>query len=208
MRLLSGCEPCLTYQNVPKCNVCTNRLLNYKQYLQCSNCTNHSHNKCNFLTKSEGDNILSHASSLADWICYTCKLNIFPFFGSSQDSNTNTNTNTINIINKQTQKCNSCKQPLGRKITKCTFCDKNIHSRCGGDLGCTECIADIFPASTELFHHTSNTSIFNPYKHDSIYNNIGDEENIYSESKYWKAVSNNLNNCKYTTLSKFKNNKT
>ena len=87
-------------KHVSKCNICTNRLLNYKQYLQCSICTNHSHNKCNFLTKSEGDNILSHASSLADWICYTCKLNIFPFFGSSQDLNTHTNTNKK--ANKQT----------------------------------------------------------------------------------------------------------
>ena len=119
-------------KHTPKCNICTNRLLKYKQYLQCSICNNHSHNKCNFLTKSDGDHILSHASYRADFIWYTCKLNIFPFFDNNQVCNTQTNNKTINEIITPQQKCNSCKQPLGRKISICTFCDKNIHSRCGG----------------------------------------------------------------------------
>ena len=72
-------------KNVSKCNIRTNRLLRYKQYLKCSLCNNHSHNKCNKLTKSEGDNILSHASSQANWICYVCSVN----------SNCNTNVTEI-----------------------------------------------------------------------------------------------------------------
>ena len=57
-----------------KCNICTNRLINYKTHLKCSLCFQFSHPKCNFLSKTEAEQL--HQSS--DWTCYNCNRETFP----------------------------------------------------------------------------------------------------------------------------------
>ena len=38
-----------------KCNICTKRLINYKEYAKCIICKHKSHPKCNFLSKTDAE---------------------------------------------------------------------------------------------------------------------------------------------------------
>ena len=41
-----------------KCNICTKRLINYKEYTKCIICKQKSHPKCNFLSKTDAELLL------------------------------------------------------------------------------------------------------------------------------------------------------
>ena len=58
-----------------KCNICSQRLLNYKTYLKCTICCESSHPKCNSLSKTEAE-VLKMSTN---WTCLACTKETFPF---------------------------------------------------------------------------------------------------------------------------------
>ena len=113
-----------------KCNICTNRLLNYKEYTKCTICKQKSHPKCNFLSKTDAELLLQDNDKT--WTCYNCMKNIFPLIDE--------NIVNINTDNGTTTECHCCRKLLGKKFIDCTICNKNIHKRCSLDkFGCKKC---------------------------------------------------------------------
>ena len=125
-----------------KCNICTKRLINYKEYTKCTICNQKSHPKCNFLTKTDAELLLEDHDNT--WTCYNCMKNIFPLI----------NEGIVNsdIDNSNTTECKCCSKILGKKFTQCTICNENIHKRCNlQNFGCKKCRDDMFPASWGIF---------------------------------------------------------
>ena len=102
--------------------------------------------------------------------------NIFPLIDE--------NIVNIDIGNPNTTECTCCREILGKKITHCTICNKNIHKRCSLDkFGCKKCRDDMFPASCDIFSSGVNSRFFDPYNPDSLINLIGNNDDIEAESE-------------------------
>ena len=173
-----------------KCNICSQRLLNYKTYLKCTMCCESSHPKCNYLSKNEAEQLKLATS----WTCLTCTKETFPFFDDYTEPPTTNNYNKIN--------CYSCSKVLGMQIFKCEICNNNIHKRCKlENSGCKKCRDDIFPASCDLFSNDENKILFDPYNPDSPVNKIGTAEEFDDDHEHLNMLSKNLRKCKYTPLS-------
>ena len=177
-----------------KCNICTNRLINYKTHLKCSLCFQFSHPKCNFLSKTEAEQL--HQSS--DWTCYNCNRETFPLINNHFEKSTHDNYNN-------TTECYSCSKILGKQFSECCTCGNKIHNRCKLDnFGCKRCRDDIFPQSCDLFSNGVNNLIFDPYDPESMCNQIGHDDDYDHENEYWHSLSKNLRKCKYTSMSSLK----
>ena len=186
--------PHTNFKHKSTCHICTQRLLNYRDYLKCSICENYSHSKCNRIAKTESIHIIDNNILHNKWICITC---------TQSSSLSVPTTPDLNISSS----CSSCLKPLGKHFSVCTFCDNNVHTRCNKlQLGCNTCNADIFPQETNIFFDSDsiNNLIFNPYDPDHPSNIIGDFEHISSNSDLLHSLSQNLKNCKYTDLGKLK----
>ena len=110
-----------------KCNICSERLLNYRTYLKCSMHHHSSHPKCNFLSKTNADELMLNS----DWMCKTCTKDIFPLINDAI-SHLNVKIDTYSQNN-----CHSCSKAMGKKIVKCDMCNNNIHRCCKLDnFGC------------------------------------------------------------------------
>ena len=171
------------------CHICSSRLLNYKDYINCSMCNKFSHNRCNQLSKTDAAIILDDVKLLSQWTCIVCK----PGLSSS----------SISPIESSTSLCHCCRNPLGKRYSICTYCDKNVHLKCNKlELGCISCKADIFPHDTNIFtNSSSNDELFDPFNSDLAYNNIGTEDSP-DDTELLQSLSRNLRKCKYTTISK------
>ena len=172
-----------------KCNICSERLLNYKTYLKCTICCKSSHPKCNNLSKTEAE-ILKLATS---WTCIACSKDAIPPVDNHKDYPITNNDNTVN--------CYSCSKILGKQIFKCELCDNSIHKRCKlEDFGCKKCRDDLFPASCDLFSNGENNLLFDPYNPDSPGNKIGTAEEYNDDHEHMNVISKNLQKCKYICL--------
>ena len=177
-----------------KCNICTKRLINYKEYTKCIICQQKSHPKCNFLTKTDSELLIEDHDNF--WTCYNCKKNIFPLVDENNENIVN-----IDIGNNNTTECKCCRKILGKKFRQCTICNENIHNRCSLDnFGCKKCRDEMFPASFDIFSSGVNNKFFDPYNPDSLVNLIGNNDDIQAESEILDSLSKNLRKCKYNFL--------
>ena len=134
-----------------KCNICSARLLNYKTYLKWSVCYHSSHPKCNFLTKTDADELMLNS----DWMCNTCTADTFPLINDAVPHY------NVKIDTYSQNNCHSCSKEIGKKNVKCDMCNNNIHRCCKLDnFGCKKCRDDIFPAWTDLFSNNINSLFF------------------------------------------------
>ena len=186
------------------CNICSNRLLSYKSYIKCSLCEQYSHGRCNSLSKTDSEIILTNSSLCADWICHACKVEVFPNISDNIEITT-TNTHivdnpcTSNIISM----CYSCTLPLGKRFSFCEYCSNNVHLRCNlSHFGCKKCRSDMFPPCTNLFDSHENSSLFNPFDSD-ISDQLDQVHDPYDESNYTSILSKTLKKCKYEYLDNF-----
>ena len=166
----------------------------YKNYISCSICNNFSHSRCNGLSKTDATIILHDNILLSQWACRLCKPNL-----------TSTKDSIIKFEEATSLLCHCCSNPLGKRYSLCTYCDKKVHPRCYKfDLGCISCKADLFPHNTNIFtNHTTNDQIFDPFNADLAFNNIGDNEDSPADSELLHSLSKNLKKCKYTNIAKF-----
>lgn len=116
-----------------KCSTCTKRLLSYKSYLTCSICNSKFHNKCCKLSNTNASTILENDYLKNSWICTACTVHTsLPSIFNNLDEPLSDN-----------KKCGSCSKILGKRRTKCAFCDLEVHIRCNkGELGCIKCKSD------------------------------------------------------------------
>ena len=101
--------------------------------------------------------------------------------------------------------CNKQCSNRAENFTFCQWCDLPCHTKnCyRSSLGCLNCCLEIIPGYLYEGHYFSNVilsnriSLFNPYDLDSIFNQIGVDNENETENTYLSELSNVLNRCSY-----------
>ena len=124
------------------CSSCKVKVPKHRPILTCSICNQYKHYKCNFLTKSEAQQIIADNGYLRSWTCYECISSILPI------NCTSSNLLHVNsICAQQTTYCAACNKLVNiNKTICCGWCDRLCHRTCiKNSLGCTECCVNLIP---------------------------------------------------------------
>ena len=189
------------------CDNCKIRIPKNRPLLVCSLCSEYKHYKCNNLSKNDAYDIIT-SGNLQNWACQSCTRAVFPI-GLLSDVNKPFSTDTDNIFEKHGPTCNVCNKKCGRsnKLKSCCWCDSLCHNKCmKNSLGCINCCKDMIPGFFYYMYELNNdsrfknSSIFNPYDHNSMINQIGNHFDFEDghEMHFANEISEKLHNCKYT----------
>ena len=179
------------------CKSCCSRIPKYQCKLKCSMCYETKHYKCEKLSKSDVESIISIKHY--NWTCYECISSILPVNATSRRKKSSQPNPKI--------QCNACKgfSYSAASTRTCPWCDAVCHKKCiKNELGCINCCNDMIPGyqyhAYELLDISSwaNNAIFNPYFGDNNVNNIGDRmSNEEENNEVWSELSELMVQCRY-----------
>ena len=133
-----------------------------------------------------------------------CYKDTFPGFTAELSCSTSEQIASVSVA----EICNVCNKQCSNRaenVTFCQWCDLPCHTKnCyRSSLGCLNCCLEIIPGYLYEGHYFSNVilsnriSLFNPYDLDSIFNQIGVDNENETENTYLSELSNVLNRCSY-----------
>ena len=184
------------------CNTCSVRIPKNRPKLYCIICNQVKHFRCQKLSKTDAQNIIT---SNISWICRDCIKDILPIDASDcHASKKNLAPNP-----KFKLKCHCCNgwSYSPSNTHTCTWCCNVVHLKCHkNNLGCISCCEELIPGyhvtSYELLnddYSRLNKQIFNPYGSSDFSNMIGNAIDSDQEQNidYWNEVSDILIHCDY-----------
>ena len=183
------------------CEKCDVRIPKNRPRLICCFCNCVKHYRCNNLTKKEAVDIID---SSFDWLCQTCLHEALPVNAVEMICGS-----TNNKIKTDSLTCTSCLSKINDSscIVRCHWCDNRCHKKCvNGSLGCNKCCINTIPGFTvhhyELFDVSSlkPNSIFNPYDHNHLINQLGLNNSELDEPSVWSDLSDKLSGCSYSMM--------
>ena len=183
------------------CEKCDVRIPKNRPRLICCFCNCVKHYRCNNLTKKEAVDIID---SSFDWLCQTCLHEALPVNAVEMICGS-----TNNKMKTDSLTCTSCLSKINDSscIVRCHWCDNRCHKKCvNGSLGCNKCCINTIPGFTvhhyELFDVSSlkPNSIFNPYDHNHLINQLGLNNSELDEPSVWSDLSDKLSGCSYSMM--------
>ena len=176
------------------CEKCNVRIPKNRPLLKCSNCDEIKHYKCNGLSKTDANEIIS-SSYL--WTCLDCITSILPINLATSPKRTSL------------EKCTSCNKNINAHSTvaTCDWCDNRCHKSCiNGNLGCIKCCTDNIPGYNHYAHEILglsclvNKPMFNHWSQEHLINQLGLPNEALEEQTTWNELSSIISSCTYSSL--------